>query len=130
MLTKIHLLICLIAAIAVCVLNLANNVPFENAVINLITIIVLFYFLGFAVKYYLNKHVFTSKIKAEEDSAQGKTVKKAEESKMPEENLEDYSPADSLSGHEDLSNNFAPSKDRRPRKPVPVGVEAEANEDE
>ena len=130
MLTKIHLLICLIAAIVVCILNLANNVPFENAVINLITIIVLFYFLGFAVKYYLNKHVFTPEIKSEEDSAQDEDVKSQEEFNMSDENLRDYSPADVLDNHEDLPDDFVSAKNRKPKRPVSVGVEAETSEDD
>ncbi|MCL2874102.1 MAG: hypothetical protein FWE29_04135 [Defluviitaleaceae bacterium] len=128
MLTKIHLLICLIAAISVCVLNIINDVPFESATINLITIIVLFYFFGFAAKYYLGKHVFPPKIEENEvaSEAESEAMEEAGESKerILQDEFDENSEGTTLT---EIPEEVKP-RSRRPKKPVTVLAESEADE--
>ena len=58
MLDKIHLKISVFAALVVLVLSMVEDAPILVIVPRLIAAIVIFYFVGLVVRFYLRKHVF------------------------------------------------------------------------
>ena len=121
MLKKLHLLICIIAAIVVCILNLANDVPFENAATNLITIIVVFYILGVGAKYYLSKYVFPPEPEEEQ----------LEEAEVLEDSPAEPAPVPvaAPTNQEDFLDDFVVERRRQPRRPVAVSIENEEDQE-
>lgn len=61
MIDKVHIYICILAALAVVVVNILLESPLVVMVPQMIFFIVFFYFIGLTVRFYLKKKVFAAK---------------------------------------------------------------------
>jgi hypothetical protein len=66
MLEKLHIYVCIIAAVVVSAVSILDELSLQDMAIRLIGTIVVFYFIGLIVRAYLKKYVFAKPEEPEE----------------------------------------------------------------